>query len=919
MLDPEYLDRAGDMVAAVYGEIEAEMLDLLCRMLLDQDLEGLGQRGATALNLLAQSAAPRLMACVERHREDANRAVLRTVEDALWRSDRADLAGMPKAARDAAGRTLPRQVELTARGIAEILERDNVDMAQGALSLWNRCVAEAATRVNAGAETAERAIHRAVRRMMREGVSTIAYRDAGTGRQTVVNRVDVAVRRHVRTQIAQDGMRRTLEVCEGAGIRLVEVSSHGGSRPEHARWQGRVYSLGGEVEIDGVTYKDFYSETGYGKVDGLGGANCVPGGTLVSGPDAQVAYRRQYEGDVVIIHTASGDELTATPNHPVLTDKGWVPAQFVEEGDHVFRARLSDGMSLSVGPNDHHAPASIAEVFDSLRDSGEVRSFLGSPADFHGDGSLNGQVDVVLPHGLLADYREPARREHPAEKLLHSATRPAGALPANGATLEIGVGADHASDRVVGMGGQGGALVGAHPGEPGSHGGGPILGGVAVLGEPFADDPVPCAHADGDVVLGDAGFVQPDYLSIVERKSATVGNEPEAGDAVPDDLPADPQPFPNGVEGEAFLVEPCEVVDVHRDTFSGHVYNLSTESGWYFANGIVTHNCRHSFGPWIPGTSRTYSPDPAHPSGLPSDEVYAMGQGQRARERGIRRTKRELAGAQLIADKDASMANIAEVERLKRKLSDQQKAMRDYISECNSKGKAPVLQRSPNREWAGDMPRIRKTDASRRTMRDFMDSDGVKRALKARGVSKTAAQKALSSEMKHRGIASRDFSMLSRANQQSVFKAALTRKKPSDMEARRSSMKPVNAALYSSQKNYVERHGGVVLRGGDEAERHLDSMGVDAAYMTGAGVIMLRHDATTSEVLEEVYHFQQDQRGDYSDRNAAIMTLLRERDAQRYLLSVAERYNIPKSETAQTEKALEGYLRKLKEAGIDEG
>jgi len=49
------------------------------------------------------------------------------------------------------------------------------------------------------------------------------------------------------------------------------------------------------------------------------------------------------------------------------------------------------------------------------------------------------------------------------------------------------------------------------------------------------------------------------------------------------------------------------------------------------------------------------------------------------------------------------------------------------------------------------------------------------------------------------------------------------------------------------------------------------------------------------------------------------MTPPRERDAQRYLLSEAERYNIPKSETAQTRKALEGYLQKLKEAGIDEG
>lgn len=602
MLDPDYIDRAGDMVGAVYGEIEADMLAHLCRLLLDKGAEGLGQRGTTALNLLAQSAAPQLMAFIERHREDANRAVLRTVEDALGRSDRTDLGRMPKDARDAAGRTLPRQVELTAQGVAEILARDNVDMAQGALSLWNRCVAEAAAKVNAGTETAERAIHQAVRRMMREGISTVAYRDAETGRQTVVNRIDVAVRRHVRTQIAQDGMRRTLDVCAEAGVRLVEVSSHGGARPSHARWQGRVYSLDGDVEIGGVRYRDFYRETGYGKVDGLGGANC-----------------------------------------------------------------------------------------------------------------------------------------------------------------------------------------------------------------------------------------------------------------------------------------------------------------------------RHSFGPWVPGTPRMYSAEPGHPSGLPSDEVYRLAQGQRRRERDIRQTKRELAGAQLIADKDASMANIAEVEKLKAKLRGQQDGLRRYIDEANRKGGSPVLQRSPNREWAGDMPRVRKTDASRRTMREFMDGDGVKRALKAKGVSKTAAQKALSAEMKRRGIASRDFSMLSRANQQSAFKAALTREKPSDMEVRRSSMKPVNAALYSSQKNYVERHGGVVLRGGDEAERHLDSMEVDAAYMTGAGVIMLRHDATTSEVLEEVYHFQQDQRGDYSDRNAAIMTLLRERDAQRYLLSVAERYNIPKSETAQTRKALEGYLQKLKEAGIDEG
>lgn len=459
MLDPEYLDRAGDMVAGVYGEIEADMLAYLCRLLLDQNIEELGQRGITAVNLLAQSAAPQLMAFIEGHRPDVNEAVRRTVEDAISRSDAADAAAVASAASGstvAASQTLPRQVELTARGIAAILERDNVDMAQGALDLWNRCVAEAVTKVNTGTETADTAVHQAVRRMMREGVSTITYRDAETGRQTVTNRIDVAVRRHVRTQLAQDGMRRTLDVCANAGIRLVEVSSHGGARPSHARWQGRVYSLNGETEVDGVRYKDFYSETGYGKVDGLGGANC-----------------------------------------------------------------------------------------------------------------------------------------------------------------------------------------------------------------------------------------------------------------------------------------------------------------------------RHSFGPWLPGTPRKYEPEPQHPSGLDNDEIYKLTQGQRRRERDIRQTKRELAGAQLIADKDASLANIAEVERLKSKLRGLQEGMRRYIDEANGKGRAPVLQRSPRREWAGDMPKIRKTDASRRTMKEFMDSDGVARTIKARGISKTAAQRAVSEEMKRRGVPSASFQYLSRSTQQDVFKSAM--------------------------------------------------------------------------------------------------------------------------------------------------
>lgn len=390
MLDPEYLDRAGDLVAAVYGEIESDMLAHLCRVLLDEGVEAVGQRGLTALNLLAQGQGAALLGFIEAHRSEVNEAVARTVEDAVERGDRDDARRLGVDAPLAASLPgHPRQVAMTAQGIAAILERDNVEMAAGALGLWNRCVAEAVTKVNTGAETAERAVHGAVRRMMREGISTVTYRNAETGRQTVTNRIDVAVRRHVRTQLSQDGMRRTLDVCRAAGARLVEVSSHSGARPSHAKWQGRVYSLDGDVTVDGKRYRDFYRETGYGRVDGLGGANC-----------------------------------------------------------------------------------------------------------------------------------------------------------------------------------------------------------------------------------------------------------------------------------------------------------------------------RHSFGPWLPGTPRMYSPNPDHPSGLPSDEVYRLAQGQRRRERGIRQTKRELAGAKLCYERSGEIGDLTEVLRLQDELRRRQADLREFISGANAKGSAPVLQRAPSREWAGDMPRI---------------------------------------------------------------------------------------------------------------------------------------------------------------------------------------------------------------------
>lgn len=52
-------------------------------------------------------------------------------------------------------------------------------------------------------------------------------------------------------------------------------------------------------------------------------------------------------------------------------------------------------------------------------------------------------------------------------------------------------------------------------------------------------------------------------------------------------------------------------MSVVRHTFySGHVYNLSTENHWYFANGIIVHNCDCRVIAGFPGDEvEDYDPD----------------------------------------------------------------------------------------------------------------------------------------------------------------------------------------------------------------------------------------------------------------------------------------------------------------------
>lgn len=279
-------------------------------------------------------------------------------------------------------------------------------------------------------------------------------------------------------------------------------------------------------------------------------AHCFPAATLVSGPPVEGATRRYFEGEVVVLRFASGDFLTATPNHPVLTPDGFVPAGQLHEGSNVVRCLGKQGRDAGMDPDDDRSPALIGDVWESLSSqSGVVSARVpGSPEDFHGDGS-DSEVHVVGANRLLRDDVEAALSQPVGQYGFGGGDAKAALLPGLGAKAAFFKRVLAATSGCVCGRSLASALLSAHPGR---------LEQTGLLSAPDVN----------------AGLHQ--TTTYHDSLQAEPLRDGEFG-------------FTGKVGGDDFAIGRVEAV--MRGPFSGYVYNLQTEGGWYIANNTVVHNC----------------------------------------------------------------------------------------------------------------------------------------------------------------------------------------------------------------------------------------------------------------------------------------------------------------------------------------
>ncbi|MBT9137177.1 MAG: hypothetical protein DDT34_02264 [Firmicutes bacterium] len=330
---------------------------------------------------------------------------------------------------------------------------------------------------------------------------------------------------------------------------------------------------------------------------------CVAGGTIVSGPKVEASVARWYEGEVIEIETFGGNNLTITPNHPILTAQGWVAASLLNEGSYVVCSNGKQGDSATGAvavhdPDNHQVPALIEDIVHSFGESGSMTTARvpTSRMDFHGDG-IDSEVCVIRANSLLWSDFNSTLLEPGLEQLLIGGSTGLPFFPGQSHFTFSFKRFGHSTN-----GGVGGLSVAPV-----------VFGSVAGMDELLNLIEGAQSHITTFQELCDTlsvcAILFGESQNRFSRKIASnqffgIGRRPVLHSFFPRGDALGFEEFSDGVTGlQAVLsgelirryageIFEDKVLRIRRNpSFAGHVYNLQTSLGWFTANNIITHNC----------------------------------------------------------------------------------------------------------------------------------------------------------------------------------------------------------------------------------------------------------------------------------------------------------------------------------------
>ena len=368
-----------------------------------------------------------------------------------------------------------------------------------------------------------------------------------------------------RTETARAQNLGYVQGLQEIGLRRLEFSAYPGCCDVCAAMDGKEYPISDAAGLIPVH------------------PNCLTGDSLVT-PRGRITSvsKRRYNGQIQIIKTATNRVIRCTPNHPVLTDGGFVPAYSLDIGSQIIshgfgkRERFRDWYDI----NKPTPIEDIAESFFQNRFMLTEEVPVSTP-DFHGDG-FGSKIAIISTDGLLVNRCNAPAEQHilQNEFVLRKIGR---SLFNRFCMLALGKPTDFSA--------QGGlvsslklffSLIRAHL-RPLESFRLALVPNVDVGIHQSLPDITPAAmEAQSDLVFRPSGNVQTDDVA-------------------------------------GFFVD--TVVHVCTSKLNGYVYNLETTESYYIVNGVASHNCRCAILPVVEGMTvatpaQAASAIPNHVEGL---------------------------------------------------------------------------------------------------------------------------------------------------------------------------------------------------------------------------------------------------------------------------------------------------------------
>ncbi len=268
MLSPKYLEKLPDNLIELYSKAESDIIIDMARRLTTYDYfisaAQWQYKKAREMGLLHDEILKRLSTAtgiskdnIEEMMKEAGVETLKT-DDKIYK--RVGKNPGPISASPELQSVLNIGINKT-QGLFVNLTRTT---ANTATHQFEKVLDRAYMQITSGAFDYNSAIKSAVKDLSQKGVAVVEYPSGH------IDYMEVAVRRSTVTGVNQTAAKLQEARAGQMDSDLVEVTAHAGARPDHAVWQGKIFSRSGKHP----KYPDFVSSTGYGTGAGLCGWNC---------------------------------------------------------------------------------------------------------------------------------------------------------------------------------------------------------------------------------------------------------------------------------------------------------------------------------------------------------------------------------------------------------------------------------------------------------------------------------------------------------------------------------------------------------------------------------------------------------------------------------------------------------------------